>query len=272
MRGIAAVLLVLAACSDTPDAPPAAPQRPRFEQVSSSPAAHGERLAKVLGCTGCHNDNLTGNDWSEPQYGTLWSANLTRSAEAWSDAELTQMIVAGKRPDRAMMEMPSALFAQLHPDDIAALVDYLKALDPVGPVHPEPTIGPALAEEIAAGTYRDSVQQVADHAGKGPPDLGPDHALGRQIAGATCAECHGSDLRGRSAPGPDAVARPDLRMVAAYSRADFATLMRAGKAVGNREVGLMSTVARRRYASLTDAEEQAVYAYLVELAAREPAR
>ncbi|MBA4045396.1 MAG: hypothetical protein C0471_13385, partial [Erythrobacter sp.] len=151
------MMVALAACGDAatdPPAPAAQTLPPRFNLVSENPALHGERLSRVLGCTGCHNDKLTGNDWSEPQYGTLWSSNLTRSAAQWSDAELTQMIIAGKRPDRALMEMPSELFAGLHPDDVAALVAYLKSLDPVGPIHPDATIGPLLAKEIAAGEYR----------------------------------------------------------------------------------------------------------------------
>lgn len=275
-RGWLAFLVLLAACNDSgsdPAKPPPGPPAPlRFEQVSTDPVAHGERLSKVLGCTGCHDDNLTGRDWSEPGYGTLWTANLTRSGERWTEAELAEMIVAGQRPDRPLMEMPSTLFARLHPDEVAALVAYLKSLKPNGPVHPDATIGPLLAKEIAAGEYRNSMQQVADHAGKGPPDLGARHELGRQIVSATCAECHGTDLRGKPAPGPDATERPDLRMVAAYSRADFATLMQTGKAAGNRELELMSGVARRRYASFTDAEENAVYAYLVALAQRDPMR
>lgn len=268
------IAALLAACGDAGSDPtgplPEHPARLRFEQVSADQIAHGQRLSAVLGCTGCHDDNLTGRDWSEPDYGTMWTANLTRSAQRWSDAELAQMIIAGNRPDRAMMEMPSSLFARLNPDDLAALVAYLKSLEPVGPVHPEPTIGPLLAKEIAAGTYRNSVQQVADHAGQVPPDLGPEHEFGRQIINATCAECHGTDLRGKPAPTPDATPRPDLRMVAAYSREDFAALMKTGKAVGNRELDLMSTVARRRYARFTTAEQQAVYSYLVELADRDP--
>ena len=229
--GIAAVLIGLAACSKTPDAPSADPGPSRLALVSSEPVKHGERIAKVLGCTGCHGDDLAGKDWSEPDYGTLWTANLTSSGARWSDADLSQMIAAGKRPDRALMEMPSALFARLHPAEVAALAAYLKSLDPVGPAHPEPVIRPLLAKEIAAGTYRDSAQDVADHVGKAPSDL---------------------------------------RMVAAYSPEDFTRLMTMGKAAGNREVGLMSEAARRRYANFTPGERGAVYGYLAELARRDP--
>lgn len=277
MHGRAILLVLIALIAGCGEAGPPRddptvlpPSSLQLEQVSANPVKHGERLAKVLGCTGCHNDELTGNDWSEPGYGTLWSANLTRSSRQWSAAELTQMIVLGKRPDRALMEMPSHLFARLHPDDVAALVAYLGSLEPVGPVHPDATIGPRLQREIDAGTYRNSAQQVEDRRGEAAPDLGPDHAFGRQIVGVTCAECHGIDLRGKPAPEPGANPRPDLRMVASYAPQDFARLMRTGMAAGGREVGLMSSAARRRYANLTDAEVGAVRAYLTELAERDP--
>lgn len=272
--GLPVLIALLAACGDAPAAPddPPPPQGAplRFEQVSADPVRQGERLSKVLGCTGCHDDDLVGNDWSEPGYGTLWSSNLTRSGQRWSAEELTRMIVSGERPDRALMEMPSHLFARLHPADVDALVAYLKSLEPTGPIHPEATIGPLLRKEIEAGTYRNSAQAVADRRGENLPDLGPEHALGRHIVGVTCVECHGAHLRGKPSAEPGGTPRPDLRMVASYSPQDFATLLRTGKAAGNREVGLMSSAARRRYANLTDAEVAAVRVYLTELAARDP--
>lgn len=87
--GIAAILMGLVACSKTPGAPPAPSGPPRLALASSEPVKHGERINKVLGCTGCHGDDLAGKDWSEPGYGTLWTANLTRSGERWSDADLS---------------------------------------------------------------------------------------------------------------------------------------------------------------------------------------
>ena len=51
-------------------------------------------------------------------------------------------------------------------------------------------------------------------------------------------------------------------MVAAYEASDFQRLLRTGKAAGNREVSLMSEVARGRYRHLTDAEVEAIYRYL----------
>lgn len=100
--------------------------------------AHGERVAAVLGCTGCHGQDLTGEDWSAPGFGRLWTANLTRSVRQYSDAELVRIIETGARPDRQLWEMPSHLFTTLAPDDMAALTAFLRSKPARGPVHPPP--------------------------------------------------------------------------------------------------------------------------------------
>ena len=279
-RPLSALTLVftLVACSDqSPNPSPelvieqsAAFAPYRFEAVSSDPIVHGERLSAVLGCVGCHTPDLTGEDWSDPDLGVLWTANLTHSAADYSADELAAMITEGKRPDRALMDMPSYLFSAIHPDDLAALVSYLKTLPAKGVKHPEPTIGPQLAEAIASGEFKDSVQRVAEMKDQAPPDLGPKHAFARSILRATCAECHGMDLNGNTEQMSDAPPRPSLRMVAAFSAEDFSTLMKTGRGLGGRELKLMGGVSRWRYSRFTDAEVKAVYDYLVELAQHAP--
>lgn len=270
IAGLIAATLALSACADNADPPTEQTQPPRFELASSNPIEHGQRLSAVLGCIGCHGLELTGEDWTEPEMGVLWTANLTQSVARYSDEELIAMITEGHRSDRALMEMPSFLFGGLHPDDLDALVAYLNTLEPTGEIHPDPTIGPQLQRMIESGEWVDSVQDVARKRDQFPPDLGPEHAYGRFILRATCVECHGMDLRGSEVRIPGAPDRPDLRMVAAYTREDFAHFMETGEAVGGRELTLMSAVARRRYSPLTDAEEDAMHAYLVELAERDP--
>lgn len=274
LTGMVAVLaLSLAACGSASPEPPAgglSSQPLRFEQVSADPVKHGERLSNVLGCSGCHADGLTGQDWSDA-LGTLWTANLTQSAARYSHDDLAAMITQGRRPDRALIDMPSYLFNGLAPGDVDALVAYLKTLKPTGAVHPEPVLGPELKAMEARGEWMDSPARVADMKGKGPPDLGEAHARGRFIIRATCVECHGIDLGGGKEPMEgEGNPPPNLRIVASYSPGDFTRLMRTGTAAGNREAGLMSKVARRRYANLTDAEVEAVRGYLVEFARRDP--
>ena len=242
----------------------------RFDVASSDPNEHGERLYAVLGCIGCHKPDLAGEDWSDPELGVLWTANLTQSAADFSEHELTMMIVEGKRPDRALMDMPSYLFSELHPEDLAALVGYLKSMPSKGVQHPDPTIGPKLAEIIANGEFKDSAQLVAEMKDQAPPDFGPEYAFARFILRATCAECHGMDLEGSTEQLTDAPPRPSLRIVAAYSAQDFSTLMRTGKPIGDRELTLMGSVSRWRYSRFSDAEIKAVYDYLVVLSRSVP--
>lgn len=272
MRGLVllSVVLALVACGEGAPDSPEQPPIPRFEQVSADPVEHGERLSHVLGCVGCHTPELTGEDWTEPEMGVLWTANLTKSAAKYSHEELATMITMGKRTDRALWDMPAFLFSGLHPEDVDALIAYLKSLEPVGEVHPDPIMGPQLQKEIDSGEWVDSAQDVLDKSDDGPPDLGDDFAFGRFVIRATCVECHGMDLRGEEAPMAGAPARPDLRMVGSYDREAFAHFMATGEAAGGRELVLMSAVARRRYARFTDAEEDAVYNYLAELARSDP--
>jgi mono/diheme cytochrome c family protein len=266
MRRIAALLLVSLvpfACA------PADEPKPRFEQVSKDKVAHGARLAKVLGCNGCHGADLTGKDWSD-SLGVLWTANLTQSAARFSDAELTRIIMTGRRPDRDLIAMPSHLFTQLDAGDLAAVLAYVRSLPTKGPAHPSPSFTAEYDRLRARGKLPTSTEDVVKHGAEMPPDVGLDHRLGRYIVRATCAECHGMQLRGGAPDLPGDRPRPDLRIVAAYDAGDFVTLMRTGKAAGGREVGLMSEVSRNRFANFTMAERKAVHAYLVELAKQDP--
>jgi mono/diheme cytochrome c family protein len=157
--------------------------------------------------------------------------------------------------------MPSHLFSQLTEDDMAAVIAFLRSRPPSGPDRPAPVFEEEARREMAAGIFLSSPGLVKKLGVAWPPDAGPEHALGRYVVRATCAECHGMDLRGGQ-PNPKATPRPDLRMVAAYEPEAFRRLLRTGKAMGEREVGLMSEVARGRYRLLTDREVAAVYAYL----------
>jgi mono/diheme cytochrome c family protein len=256
-------LSILASCGDTSRTARQDTTSPiQFVRVSPEAAAHGGRLSRVLGCNGCHGEELTGEDWSEPGFGKLWTANLTRAVPAYADAQLEQVIRAGRQPGgRELWEMPSHLFTQLTRDDMAALIAYLRSQPPRGDVRPPPVFEEGARREIAAGTFISSAASVEREGQSWPPGAGPQHRLARYIVRSTCAECHGMNLEGGQ-PNPQATPRPDLRMVAAYERSDFHRLLRTGKAAGNREVSLMSEVARGRYRHLTDAEVEALYQYL----------
>ncbi len=257
--------LALSGCSPSAEAP--SPPPPQFERTSLDLVEHGRRVSAVLGCTGCHGADLTGQDWSEPGFGTLWTSNLTRAVAGYTDAELEAAIRDGVRPDgSALWGMPSFTFAGLSGEDMEAVIAFLRAAPPTGDARPRPVFEAGARAEIASGAFKSAPVEVGE-ARAGAPDLGPDFALGRHIAQATCAECHGMDLRGGT-PYPGAAERPDLRMVTAYDLPQFERLMRAGEPIGGRKLGLMGEVARGRYAGFTDAELRALHAYLQELGSR----
>ena len=55
---------------------------------------------------------------------------------------------------------------------------------------------------------------------------------------------------------------PALSVVAGYSAAEFARLMREGVPKDGRKLGLMGGTARNRFSHFTDEEVAALYAYL----------
>ena len=93
------------------------------------------------------------------------------------------------------------------------------------------------------------------------PDISPTLARGEYLAMTTCNECHGLDLKGDP---PDGSGSPDLTLIIqAYNQADFEHLMRTGEAIGGRsDLGLMSVVAKDRFAYLTQQELDDLYLYL----------
>lgn len=263
-----AALLCITACTEQRDELPVEPPV-QFQRSSADTISHGKRIADVLGCTGCHGSDLTGEDWSEPGFGILWTANLTRAVPRYTDEQLASVIKEGRRPDRELWEMPSHLFTHLTPDDMSALIAFLRSRAPTGPIRPEPVFEEGARREIAAGEFTSSQAQVKEKATVWPPDVGGEHALGRYIVRGTCAECHGLDLRGGQ-PHAQAKPRPDLRMAAAYDAEQFKRLLRTGKAAGDRELTVMGEVARGRYKHLTDAEIEAVHRYLKKVAETAP--
>lgn len=244
-------MLALAACARAP----------------AADVAHGRRLATVMGCVSCHGPKLDGHLFEEnPAFAIAWSANLSRILPTWSDAQIATTVRTGRRPDgSALWFMPTFAHARLSDDDMRDLVGYLRSVPPTGTLHPALKPGPQWKAALAAG-FEDSAAQAKRLAARAPVDMGAATAKGRYLATIACAECHGPDLKGPRDPG--AGDPPDLTVAAAYTAADFARLLRTGKAAGGREVGLMSQEARHRLYALDDGEVAAINAYLTARARR----
>lgn len=108
-------------------------------------AEYGAYLAGPLGhCTVCHTpmengmalfDTLLGaggNEFHGP-WGISVSANITPAGIGeYSDADVARMITEGVRPDGSPMMPPMAyaFYAKMKPDDVSAIVAYLRTLEP----------------------------------------------------------------------------------------------------------------------------------------------
>jgi len=261
---IAVAALALAACDRQDEDRPRVDIKPAaiaYDGATTTDRAaliaHGERLTKVLGCRGCHGDNLQGEKFAdEPGFGAIHASNLTIALQAYNDAGIENVLRRGKRPDGSdLWAMPSEMYQYLGEQDMVALVAYLRSLSPAGKAMPPPRIETGWRAEIASGKYKNSAGYIAEERGVVPIELGAAHSRARMIAMTACTECHAAQLEGRDDT-------PNLDIVGAYSAEQFATLMRTGKPVGGRELRMMSGVARGRFAHFTDREVAELYAYL----------
>jgi cytochrome c553 len=266
-----ALTLALTACGRAQQpAQPLAPPPVRFAQaVGQTQLQHGERMAAVLGCRGCHGQNLQGQPWEEEaDLAISFSSNLTRALPGYSDTALERAIREGVRADGTpLWGMPSEIFTELDPGDLAAVIAWLRTIRPAGVIHPRIVLGPRGRREVAAGTYKATPRMVRETRGQGPARFDAAHDQARYMVRATCGECHGVTLTGTTWPGAPR-SPPDLNVVGAYTHEDFRRLMRTGVASGGRQVGLMSQVARSRFSRFTDAEVDAIYDYLAVRARR----
>jgi mono/diheme cytochrome c family protein len=118
---------------------------------------HGEYIAAVVGCAFCHSpfrdDNTMidefklagGQRFQVVPFGDFVSYNLTSDKEtglgSWTDDQIKTFVTTGVRRDGSRMipfPMPWPNFANMKPDDLNALVAYLRSLPPVSNRIPAP--------------------------------------------------------------------------------------------------------------------------------------
>ena len=229
--------------------------------------ARGQHLAQLYGCNGCHEANLQGAKWAESfMDGRLYVANLTRAMPRYSDAQLARAIRTGVRADGSQLwAMPSESWVAVTDAEMSDLLAFLRTHPPAGPETPPMTFGPKTRLRIILGEVEPTPKWVAEARAKPALDVGPAFMRGRHLAQTVCAECHGSDLKGREGE------TPDLMIGAAYDMADFTRLMRTGVAADGKEKGLMTEVARGRFSHFTDQDIADLHAYLAARSERTPA-
>lgn len=237
---------------------------PAFDQPipsDSAAIARGEHLARTRGCRGCHSEDLSGR--------VMWkfavAPNLTTYARTESTATFETALRHGiGRDGRALYSMPSYNFFRMRDADVVDLIAYLRTVPVMNKELPSPSLpwqvrmDMALGKDAAIPAYLHLVPPL-----KREEDPDPQIARGEYIAMTTCNECHGFGLRADT-PWEDNTA-PDLVIIRAYDQVAFSRLMLKGIALGERELRMMSPVARSRFAYFTEQEVSDVYTFLTHM-------
>lgn len=230
--------------------------------TDSATIAEGGRLARIRGCwDGCHGVGASGEVFfDEPGVARVIAPDLTKAVRSLSDADLERVIRHGVRADgRSVMIMPANTFRNLDDDELGAIIAFLRAQPPTDGPEYEMTARFFGRLGLVIGQFTPVAQTIS----KLPPPVRSGvpgtPAYGEHLARSVCTECHGDDLRG-------APETPTLALAAAYTPETFRTLLRTGVPPGGRDLGLMKEMAERRFVHFTDAEIDALHAYLKGLA------
>ena len=240
----------------------------RLPPPSAAARAAAPRLARVLGCLTCHGEGLKGQlMFDAPGVVRVYAPNITEVAARASDQQLAAAIRQGIGHDGGgLFIMPSAMYSRLTDEETAALVAWIRTLPRMEGQTEGLSAGPMGRLLLVLGQFKPVPQVVAEFRTQIPIDLGPEHEAARHLAAIACSECHGPALMGGSVGPEDKV--PDVRIAAGYDAVQFRTMMRTGRPPTGRDLGLMSTVAKNNFSHLTDAEIDALHAYLVARAKR----
>ena len=161
------------------DAPSAVPGR--YAPADRHKVARGEYLVELLACGTCHTDGalvgepnpdraLAGsrvgiayaNPLGNHKPGVVFPPNITPDVDTgigeWSDKQIEDAIKAGsgRHVDRKIVMMPWAGYARMSPEDISAIVIYLRSIESVSHRVPDDVVPGTATDELFVyfGVYR----------------------------------------------------------------------------------------------------------------------
>ncbi len=235
----------------------------------------GRHLATTIGqCSDCHGENLAGKEFlSAPGMGHFYSANITAgeggAGQTFSDADWVRALRHGVGKDgKALLIMPSKNFNALSPEDLGALIAYIKsvpAVDNVVPASDIQVLGRALYLAGQIEAYHAESIDHAEPAAPAPP-IGPTKEHGQYLVRVGgCVDCHGPNLSGGPITGAPPSSPPAANItpggqISAWSEADFIKAMRTGVNPAGKQ--LDPFMPYKYIGKLSDDELKAMYLYL----------
>jgi len=221
----------------------------------------GERLARVFGCyRGCHGRYMEGKvAFEDPAFLRAVAPSLKDAVKNYSTQQLEALIRQGVRPDgKSVWAMPSGSFASMTDRHLAEILGFIRDY----PEHERQAELPGFRFYVGArvAVLTGLLEAAAAIAARFEPlddnELNDPMVHGRYLALNACSECHNTTLDGFEG------FTPSLAVARGYDREQFRRLMSEGKGVGDRELGLMSEVAKMRFSQFKPAEVDVLYDYL----------
>lgn len=268
MRALVLLLAVtsLSACHQRKEAAAEEPAKPAAitydGAMATDPAAkvaHGERLSFILGCKGCHGENLQGGNVTpdDPAQGDMWASNITLRMANYDDAAFAKFLREGAVHDgRALVFMPTESLQYLSDADVAALTAYLRTVPKGGKEQPPVRLGTVWADKSPDADFVPAKQMAARFRENALPDYFGRHPLGQYIARTVCSECHNSQLQGYEG------FSPNLDIIGTYDDPELMHMFMTGEGKVKKDLGLMSGTARHRTAKMTEHERKELIGFL----------
>lgn len=243
--------------------------------TDSAVLARGAHVARIRGCTDCHAEDLGGRTFADAMpMGILTGANLTSGRNGvggtYSDADWVRAIRSAVRPDgTALLFMPSYEYRSLGPEDLGALVSWLKSAPPVDSEPIEQVVGPLGRLLFVTGRLPLVPAEMIDHADTRfeQPARGVTTEYGAYLA-TSCVGCHGPTLTGGRIPGtpPDWPAASNLTPdegtgIGSWSKEHFLDFARTGNRPDGRRVD-PTYMPWPALQAMTDEEREALWLYL----------
>lgn len=231
----------------------------------------GRYLFRSRGCTDCHGADGGGREFINDGKGMrVRGPNITPASPVarYSAQDWERIIRHGVKADgRAALVMPSEDYNRLTNADLAALVGYLRTLEPRSGGETVVELPLPVKVLYGLGMIRDASEKI-DHT------LAPAQPVGAAVTAehgayvaSMCIGCHGPGLSGGTIPGgpPDWPAAANLTpgpgsaMGRYPDAASFVAMLRGGKRPDGSTIAVMPFESLRE---LNDTDAQALYAYL----------
>jgi mono/diheme cytochrome c family protein len=245
---------------------------PQVDMVSissdSASLALGKFIAESHGCQNCHGGDFSGDVMIDAPPFLVAPTNLTSGTggigTTYTDEDWVRAIRHGVNPaGRGLMVMPSEAYYYLNDEEMAALVAYLKTLNPVDHELPATEMRPLgkliMGLDPAMAT---APEMMSDRPRVTGVERGVTADWGHYRASVVCMVCHGGDLQGgQRLDDPEAQPAPDLRVVAGWGQDAFLEFFRTGVNPSGVEIS-KDFMPWDKFSHLGEDELTAVYLYL----------